>query len=235
MGKERSAVSVILVILSPFFCLGLHAAEPTESKLAQQAAERDLPRFLKAAWEMKADFGFQPDDKSEEVKLAKPMRVYGIDEDIVRNMKDGSSLAEVLAPGNWIFPVEVNGAYRTIFLVGLRNGHWKGFSLAGEPAFAQTLRRLRQSWSDQGQDSFRLVSCDDPRSWFFIVTSVNVPNLTPLTSLAWVSPSEQKALAPPANLSSWLPAAKVISELKLFWSKGKHWGPFGGLEAEPKK
>ncbi len=96
--------------------------------LATLAVNRDFPRFLTAAWSRKADYGFKADDEQKDASLAKPILVYGIDEEIVGKMPGEEGLTAAVEPvGEWIYPVQVKQEYRTLFGVRLRsNNEWRG-------------------------------------------------------------------------------------------------------------
>jgi hypothetical protein len=234
MGNRQSVAvaAVLLTSLLSLFPGPARSAEPQEPSAARQAAEKDFHQFLQASWEIKKEYGFQANDKMEEASLAKPVPVYGIDPEKAGKLKAGSSiLPSIDATGSWLFPVEVKGRYRTMFLVVRQgDGAFKGVSL-GDPDLAGKLQKLRRVWSVKGEDRFRYVTCFNPRSSFFIVTSVSKPNLTPLTKIE-LGPKEK--LTPPADPASWMSASKVIPKLQKFWSEGKRLSPFGGL-AEPDK
>jgi hypothetical protein len=115
-----------------------------------------------------------------------------------------------------IYPVEVKQEYRTLFGVRLRsNNEWKGTYL-GNQYLAASLQGIRKAWSSKGVDDFKLVSCTQPRSFFFIALHAKKPNLTPVTR---VSVREDKYLLPPAKWDSVTEAKPVLESLKRFWKK----------------
>jgi hypothetical protein len=197
-------------------------AEPSKTEkalydvnAATLAAKRDFPKFLRSAWENKTDYGFKSSDDQNNVSLAAPIFVYGIDEEIVGKLKKEKDLAATVEPvGELIYPVEVKQEYRTLFGVRLRsNNEWKGTYL-GNPYLAASLQGIRKAWSSKGNDNFKLVSCTQPRSFFFIALHANKPNLTPVTR---VSVAKDKYLLPPADWKSVTEAGPVLESLKHFW------------------
>jgi hypothetical protein len=183
--------------------------------LATLAANRDLPKFLTSAWSRKTDYGFKATDEQNDVSLASPIFVYGIDEEIVGKLKKEKKLAAAVEPvGEVIYPVEAKGEYRTLFGVRLRsNNEWRGTYL-GNPYLAASLQGIRKVWSSKNGDDFKLVSCTQPRSFFFIALHTDKPNLTPVTR---VSVGEDKYLLPPADWNSVTEAGPVLESLKHFW------------------
>jgi hypothetical protein len=183
--------------------------------LATLAANRDFPKFLTSAWSRKTDYGFKATDEQNDVSLASPVFVYGIDDQIVGKLKKEKELAATVKPvGELIYPVEAKGEYRTLFGVRLRsNNEWRGTYL-GNPYLAASLQGIRKAWSSKGSDEFKLVSCTQPRAFFFIALHTDKPNLTPVTR---VSVGEDKYLLPPADWNSVTEAGPVLESLKHFW------------------
>ncbi|MFZ0034544.1 MAG: hypothetical protein WAK60_06105 [Sedimentisphaerales bacterium] len=185
---------------------------------ATSAAKRDFPRFLKAAWSRKADYGFKADDEQNDVSLAEPILVYGIDEDIVGKISGEGGLAAAVEPvGEWIYPVQVKKEYRTLFGVRLRKSGWGGTYL-GNPYLAASLQGIRKTWASKDGDGFKLVSCIQPRSFFFIALHADKPNLTPVTG---VSLGEGQHFAPPTDWKAITAAGPVLESLKHFWKENK--------------
>jgi len=184
-------------------------------QMADLAAKRDFPRFLQAAWSRKTDYGFKAADEQNDVSLAAPIFVYGIDEEIVGKLKKEKDLASAVEPvGEWIYPVQVNNEYRTLFGLRLKNNsEWRGVYL-GNPYLAASLQGIRKAWSSKHGDDFKLVSCVQPRSFFFIALHAGKPNLTPVTR---VSLGGSLHLAPPADWNSITSAGAVLESLKSFW------------------
>ncbi|MBF0489788.1 MAG: hypothetical protein HQL15_04115 [Candidatus Omnitrophica bacterium] len=225
MKKKLSSILFVAVAFLFFLSPSVFAQDGNSLELAKKAAERDFPAFLRAAWKsesMKVNLG----DNIEAVKLAKPIQTFWIDKKIIDKMTDLHNLASAVVPGGFIFPVEVGGKYEGEFIVGEVNGSWQGYSYGSGALY--DLQKLRQAWSKNGIDNFRLVKSWNPQVEFYIVTSIAEPNLTPLTG--GFELNGEKWFEPPSDLSSWMPASKVISQLKRFWAKGLSWGPFGGLK-----
>jgi hypothetical protein len=181
---------------------------------ATVAANRDFPRFLKGAWSQKTDFGFKAEDEQNDVSLAEPILVYSIDEEIVGKLNREGDLASAVEPiGELIYPVEVKQEYRTLFGVRLRGDEWRGTYL-GNPYLAASLQGIRKAWSSKDGDGFKLVSCIQPRSFFFIAMHADKPNLTPVTRIAT---GGGQFLVPPTDWNSTTPAGVVLESLKRFW------------------
>ena len=181
---------------------------------ATVAANKSFPRFLKGAWPQKTDYGFKAEDEQNDVSLAEPILVYSIDEEIVGKLNREEDLASAVELiGELIYPVQVKQEYRTLFGVRLRGDEWRGTYL-GNPYLAASLQGIRKAWTSKDGDGFKLVSCIQPRSFFFIVLHADKPNLTPVTR---VSLGGDKYLAPPPDWSSITPAGGVLESLKSFW------------------
>jgi hypothetical protein len=186
----------------------------SESALIKAAVEEDFQRFIKAAWQRKESYGFHADDRIEAVTLDRPVCVFGIDENLIENIVDVDNLVSNIRPvGEWMFPVMAHGEYRTLFGVRKHEYGWKGVYL-GNPYLAHAVEKLRRAWSLDGEDSFKLVSCVSPRSFWFIVTSVSMPNLTPLTM---VELGPDRKFLPPEDFSMLTPASDAASALKDYW------------------
>lgn len=196
------------------------ASEPSKQEpllnvqLATSAANRDFPRFLKGAWPQKKDYGFKVEDEQNDVSLAEPIRVYSIDGEIVAKLNRAEDLAAAVKPiGELIYPVQVKQEYRTLFGIRLRDGEWRGTYL-GNPYLAASLQGIRKAWASKNGDGFKLVSCIQPRSFFFIALNTDKPNLTPVTRVAIGS---GQYLVPPADWKVITPAETVLEPLKSFW------------------
>ena len=215
MKNKNLAIGLIVFFTLLCFHSSLRAETDNELKLVFQAGQRDFSKFWPAS--------------GGEAKLDRPIRVYGLDKDAIQKSADGDDFSRALIPGNWVIPVEVNGKYKALFSVKADNGGYKGFSLqaSSETRFYERLQKLRQIWSDSNGDNFKLISCDDPKAYFYTVTTISEPNLTPLTG--GFTLNDKMWFIPPENLASPAPAVETIAELKEFWSKGLRWGPFGGL------
>lgn len=188
------------------------------TRLATAAANRDFPGFLTGAWSRKMDYGFKATDEQNDVSLAKPVLVYSIDEKIVGNLNGGAGLVAAVKPiGELIYPVQVKQEYRTLFGVRLRsNNEWRGTYL-GNPHLAASLQGIRKAWASKDGDGFKLVSCIQPRSFFFIALNSDKPNLTPVTRVVVGS---GQYLVPPADWKVITPAETVLESLKLYWKSG---------------
>ena len=183
-------------------------------QLVTAAANRDFPGFLASAWSRKVDYGFKETDEQNDVSLAEPVLVYSIDEEIVGKLNREEDLAAAVKPiGELIYPVQVKQEYRSLFGVRLRGDEWRGTYL-GNPYLAASLQGIRKAWASKDGDGFKLVSCVQPRSFFFIALHANKPNLTPVTR---VSLGSGKYLAPPPDWNSITPAGVVLESLKSFW------------------
>jgi hypothetical protein len=184
-------------------------------QLATAAANRDFPGFLTGAWSRKVDYGFKATDEQNDVSLAEPVLVYSIDEKIIGNLNGVAGLVAAVKPiGELIYPVQVKQEYRSLFGVRLRsNNEWRGTYL-GNPYLAASLQGIRKAWPSKDGDGFKLVSCIQPRSFFFIALNSDKPNLTPVTR---VSLENGKYLAPPPDWNSITPAETVLESLKRFW------------------
>ncbi len=181
---------------------------------ATVAANRSLPKFLKGAWPQKTDYGFKAEDEQNDVSLAEPILVYSIDEEIVGKLNREEDLASAVELiGELIYPVQVKQEYRTLFGVRLRGNEWHGAYL-GNPYLAASLQGIRKAWTSKDGDRFKLVSCIQPRSFFFIALTADKPNLTPVTR---VSLAGGKYLVPPPDWNSITPAGVVLESLKSFW------------------
>jgi hypothetical protein len=197
------------------------AAEPSKTgqllndiRAANFAAERDFPKFLAGAWSRKTNYGFRAEDEQKDVSLAEPIFVYGIDEEIAGKLSREEELVGAVEPvGEWIYPVQVEREYRTLFGVRLRNNEWRGTYL-GNPYLAESLQGIREAWTSEKGDEFKLVSCVWPRSFFFISLCSDRPNLTPVTR---VELGEGQYLIPPAEWDSVSPAGPVLESLRRFW------------------
>ncbi len=183
-------------------------------RLATLAANRDFCRFLTGAWSRKTNYGFRAGDEQKDVSLAEPIFVYGIDEEIAGGLTREEELVAAVEPvGEWIYPVQVEQEYRTLFGVRLRNNEWRGTYL-GNPYLAESLQGIREAWASEDGDEFKLVSCVWPRSFFFISLCSDKPNLTPVTR---VELGEGRYLIPPAEWDSITPAGPVLESLRRFW------------------
>lgn len=182
---------------------------------ATVAANRDFPGFLKSAWPQKTDYGFKATDEQNDVSLAEPIFVYGIDEEIVGKLTGAAGLATAVEPvGELIYPVQVKQEYRSLFGIRLRDdGEWRGAYL-GNPYLAASLQGIRKAWISKNGDDFKLVSCIQPRSFFFIALNAGKPNLTPVTRVAV---GNGKYLVAPADWKVVTPAETVLESLKRFW------------------
>lgn|GEM_PF-3465913 len=192
--------------------------EQLDIQLATAAANRDFPGFLTGAWSRKMDYGFKATDEQNDVSLAEPVLVYSIDEKIVGNLNGVAGLVAAVKPiGELIYPVQVKQEYRSLFGVRLRsNNEWRGTYL-GNPYLAASLQGIRKAWPSKDGDGFKLVSCIQPRSFFFIALNSDKPNLTPVTRVAM---ENGKYLAPPPDWNSITPAETVLESLKSFWKSG---------------
>jgi hypothetical protein len=237
-------VAIFIVLSTGLLLLGIQASSPSKTKetqradsskteqkqvieplkteqmlydvnLATLAANRDFPKFLAGAWTQKMKYGFKAADEQNDVSLANPIFVYGIDEEIVGKLNKEEDLAAAVEPvGEWIYPVQVKREYRTLFGVRLRsNNEWRGTYL-GNPYLAASLQGIRKIWSSKNGDEFKLVSCIQPRAFFFIALHTDKPNLTPVTR---ISLGKGQYLAPPADWHSITPAGAVLESLKRFW------------------
>jgi hypothetical protein len=186
-------------------------------RLATAAANKEFPGFLAAAWSIKVDYGFKATDEQNDVSLAEPFFIYGIDEKIVGKLKREDDLVTAVVPvGELIYPVQVKQEYRSLFGVRLQQNEWKGTYL-GNPYLAASLQGIRRAWPSKNGDGFKVVSCIQPRSFFFIALNSDKPNLTPVTR---VSLENGKYLAPPPDWNSITPAETVLEALKSFWKSG---------------
>jgi hypothetical protein len=193
---------------------------------ATVAANRSFPGFLKGAWPQKTDYGFKAEDEQNDVSLAEPILVYDIDAEIVGKLNREEDLASaVKLIGELIYPVQVKHEYRTLFGVRLRGDEWHGAYL-GNPYLAVSLHGIRKAWSSKDGDRFKLVSCIQPRSFFFIVLHADKPNLTPVTRVAL---GGGKYLAPPPDWNSITPAGSVLESLKNFWKSDANANGIGQL------
>jgi hypothetical protein len=194
---------------------------------ATVAAKKSFPGFLKGAWPQKTDYGFKAEDEQNDVSLAEPILVYSIDEEIVGKLNREEDLASAVELiGELIYPVQVKQEYRTLFGIRLRDGEWRGTYL-GNPYLAASLQGIRKAWtSKKGGDGFKLVSCVQPRSFFFIVLHADKPNLTPVTRVALGS---GKYIAPPPDWNSITPAGGVLESLKSFWKSDANANGIGQL------
>jgi hypothetical protein len=182
-------------------------------QLATLAANRDFPGFLKGAWPQKTDYGFKAEDEQNDVSLAEPILVYSIDEEIVGKLNREEDLAAAVELiGELIYPVQVKQEYRTLFGIRLRDGKWRGTYL-GNPYLAASLQGIRKAWTSKDGDGFKLVSCIQPRAFFFIALHADKPNLTPVTRVA----IGEQHFAPPTDWNSITPAGGVLESLKRFW------------------
>ncbi len=181
---------------------------------ATVAANKSFPGFLKGAWSQKTDYGFKAEDEQNDVSLADPILVYSIDEEIVGKLNREEDLASAVElAGELIYPVQVKQEYRTLFGVRLRGDEWRGTYL-GNPYLAASLQGIRKAWTSKDGDGFMLVSCVQPRSFFFIAMHSGKPNLTPVTR---VSLGGGKYLTPLPDWKSITPAGGVLESLKSFW------------------
>jgi hypothetical protein len=181
---------------------------------ATVVANKSFPGFLKGAWSQKTDFGFKAQDEQNDVSLAEPILVYSIDEEIVGKLnREGDLASAVELIGELIYPVQVKQEYRTLFGVRLRGDEWHG-SYLGNPYLAASLQGIRKAWTSKDGDGFKLVSCIQPRSFFFIALHADKPNLTPLTRIAV---GGGQFLVPPTDWKSITPAGVVLDSLKRFW------------------
>jgi hypothetical protein len=192
------------------------AKESAEAALVTAAAQRDFPKFLSAA--LKDDqgkgYGFKPGDGPSTVSLGPPIRVYGLDSSMGDKVLKSSKIADLVVPvGEWIFPVVAGPEYRTLFGVRLMGGEWKGAYL-GNPVLARKLQDLRRAWHNKEGDSFRLVSCPDPRGFLFTVTTEKEENLTPLIKLPL---GKGQVLAPPDDLRNLKKAKETLAGLAAYW------------------
>jgi len=229
MMKNKKPAIFLIAVLSLFISsVAAKADTNDELKSASQAAQRDFPKFLKS---MRSDkyLGIKANDK---IELAEPIQVYEILKDVLEKMPAAKDITPALKAWNWIVPVQINGRYRALLHVKADNGVFKAYALESSPGnnFYDSLQKLRKVWSDKGKDAFRLVNCSDPRVYFYVVTKVTEPNLTPLTGGFTIK--DRMWFIPPENLASPQPAVETIAELKEFWAKGLRWGPFGGLVQE---
>jgi hypothetical protein len=197
---------------------GSSKQEQYNIQLATVAANRDFPGFLTGAWSRKMDYGFKATDEQNDVSLAEPVLVYSIDEKIVGNLNGVAGLVAAVKPiGELIYPVQVKQEYRSLFGVRLRsNNEWRGTYL-GNPYLAASLQGIRKAWPSKDGDGFKLVSCIQPRSFFFIALNSDKPNLTPVTRVVVGS---GQYLVPPADWKIVTPAETVLESLKLFWKSG---------------
>lgn len=212
------ACSVVAWFFAGKAAAGIVASDrkTVEAELSQvsAAAKKEFPKFLSAAWSSKEEYGFRHEDKKESVSLAKPIRVYGIDEESAARTGPEHSALDVLDfVGEWIFPVQVDDQYRTLFGVRWRDGEWRGTYL-GNPYLAKNLESIRRIWSFAGEDGFRLVSCVQPRSFFYTVDRAAFPNLTPMTPIALGGPN---ALSPPRDWRNVIASRDTIDALLQLW------------------
>ncbi len=193
------------------------ATGPTGRQEAWQAARRDFPKFLTAALKRGSDYGFLPTDVAESVALAEPIPVYSLTPPTGAGLSpDGRDLYGAVAPaGEWIFPVAVSNAYRTLFGVRLRGSGWKG-SYLGNPVLAANLQGIRCAWSTNGVDRFDLLSCVNPRGFFFSVPGHTPPNLTP--ALPVIQPPAL-SLSPPSDWAAVTPAHTLLASLNAYWAQ----------------
>lgn len=182
---------------------------------AKNAAQRDFPKFLDAAFEQKSGYGFLPDDTQESASLAEPVFIYDLNAEKARALTgDYSNLAAIFEPaGEWIFPVQVAGEYRTLFGVRFFGSAWKGAYL-GNPYLAKSIQGIRSAWSDKGIDRFKLISCVNPRAFFFNIPSEQEANLTPVTVIALAS---GERVLPPEQWCDLRPASKVMHIVQSYW------------------
>ena len=186
----------------------------TEQSDVIAVSQRDFPSFLAAAWSSKEEYGFQPEDREGSVSLARPVRVYGIDEETAMRAGPSRDLYNELDPvGEWIFPVQVGGTYRTLFGVRLLDGKWRG-TYFGNPYLAKSLQSIRHAWSSKDEDSFHLVSCVRPRSFLYIVRDGAYPNLTPVTPIALCGTN---AVLPPRDWRNLKTSKDMIDVLMSVW------------------
>jgi len=178
------------------------------------AAERDFPGYLDAAWKSKTDYGFRTDDDQADVSLASPIPVFALRRDAITPDRAPASIVDILEPaGEWIFPVQAQGAYRTLFGVRLTDKGWKAVYL-GNPYIAKALQELRAAWNANGADDFRLISSFHPRAFLFSVPGSAQLNLTPLTA---VVDNGQQYFLPPSDLRALVPYEKTIATLFRYW------------------
>lgn len=186
---------------------------------AIEAAERDFPRFRDAALMSGEEYGFHPEDSRETVSLAEPVFVYHLDADAAKDLEDDfSNFSQILQPaGEWMFPVQVNGQYRTIFALRPRGDGWRGVYL-GNSQLALLLQELRSVWPGTGEDRFMLISCVDPRGFFFVALDAPEPNLTPLTRMQATS---GRKLDLPENLDEVFPIETTMQFLRDLWAESE--------------
>ncbi len=91
------------------------------------AAERDFPNFLAGAWSQKVNNGFKAENEQQHMSLGEPVFIYSIDEEIAGQIYRKEDLVTAVKPvGEWIYSVQVEQVYRTLFGVRLRNNKWSG-------------------------------------------------------------------------------------------------------------
>lgn len=181
----------------------------------KSAANRDFPSFLDAAWGQKEDYGFETADEKKNISLGQPVCVYGLDQATVETIKNADELISNLKPvGEWIFPVCADDSYRTLYGVRLRKNEWRG-SYLGNPYLAKSLQDIRKVWSKNQHDKFILVSCVQPRSFYFNATEEKL-NLTPITP---ITSNRCDSIQPPGDWKNITPLKVVLKSLKCFWEE----------------
>lgn len=215
----KKMIVFYIVFLCLFFARVFSQADSIlmDTDLMKQAAQTDFPKFIQAAFKNKLDYGFKEDDSIDSISLAEPVCVWNLNKEYLQNITNIESIDQGLEPANeCLFPVVINGEYRTLFAVRKKKSGWKG-SYLGNPLLAKNLQDLRFFWSKDNKDLFKLVSCVFPRSFWYVLVNETTPNLTPLTE---VSLNGRTILAV-KDVSSWSPSEEIMMDLKKFWEENE--------------
>jgi hypothetical protein len=192
------------------------ASKDGEMRQIREAAERDLPGFLRSALRHPERLGFEADDTEEKVSLGPPVECYELDDEMAASLDgEASDLGDVVQPtGEWLFPVQSGGQYRAVLSVQKRGGQWRGGYLGGS-RLATNLQRVREAWSEKQTDHFKLIWCISPRGVFFLVSQEGQTKLTAMTPILF---SGGRQLEPPSDWRQVTPAEDVVQMLRDHWA-----------------
>jgi len=144
------------------------------------AANKGLPGFLQTITSKKANYGFKSSDQN--FVLAEPFELHMITPKALSCFKPGDTVSKIVSKtGIWLFPVLVNGEYRSILTVDKMNNSWKAVSLGRAP-LARKLQLIRQTWPISKGYHPQLIVVYQATKYFFHVPEVDSTNITLISS-----------------------------------------------------
>ena len=145
-----------------------------------KVAKLGLPFFLgKVPEGQEKLYGFSPNDSLNDIELGKPLQLYVITPDSLFKYKPTTdSLNSLLSETNiWLFPLEIDGVYKSMLIVDKMNGEWQTVSL-GRTQLAKSLDIIRGEYLKDESKEIRLIAVRQVKKYYFHIPNKDENNFT---------------------------------------------------------